>query len=78
MNYAPMDNSLHSKILPAHLERLAFIYVRQFTQKQVLNNKESQVNQYQLQHRAHALGWPMERIRVIDRDLGQSGSETTN
>ena len=78
MNSSPIDNSLHSKITPTHLERLAFIYVRQSTPKQVLYNKESQENQYQLQHRAQALGWPTERIRVIDSDLGRSGSEATH
>jgi DNA invertase Pin-like site-specific DNA recombinase len=78
MNSSQIDNLLHPKISPAHLERLAFIYVRQSTPKQVLYNKESQENQYQLQHRAQALGWAAERIRVIDSDLGRSGSEATS
>ncbi len=78
MNSSQIDNLLHPKISPAHLQRLAFIYVRQSTPKQVLYNKESQENQYQLQHRAEALGWAAERIRVIDSDLGRSGSEATS
>jgi DNA invertase Pin-like site-specific DNA recombinase len=57
------------------LERLAFIYIRQSTTKQVLMNKESHDNQYRLQQRAEELGWAVERIRVIDNDLGRSGSE---
>jgi len=73
-----IDNPFHSKILPEHLERLAIIYVRQSSPKQVIHNKESQEIQYQLQHRAHALGWSTERIRVIDTDLGRSGSEATS
>jgi DNA invertase Pin-like site-specific DNA recombinase len=78
MNDSPIDNTFHPKILPDHLERLAIIYVRQSSPKQVVHNKESQEIQYQLQHRAHALGWPIERIRIIDRDLGRSGSEATS
>lgn len=77
MNLLQINNGLSSKITSRHLEQLAFIYIRQSTPKQVLHNKESQANQYQLQLRARALGWPVERIRVIDRDLGKSGSEAT-
>ena len=69
------NNSSHPKITLAHLERLAFIYIRQSTTKQVLLNKESQENQYRLQQRAEELGWAVERIRIIDSDLGRSGSE---
>jgi len=77
MNILQINNGLSSKITSRHLEQLAFIYIRQSTPKQVLHNKESQANQYQLQLRARALGWPVERIRVIDSDLGKSGSEAT-
>ena len=77
MNLLQINNGLSSKITSRHLEQLAFIYIRQSTPKQVLHNKESQANQYQLQLRARALGWPVERIRVIDSDLGKSGSEAT-
>lgn len=73
-----IDSTFHPKILPEHLERLAIIYVRQSSPKQVIHNKESQEMQYQLQHRAHALGWSVERIRIIDSDLGRSGSEATS
>ncbi|MCC7360344.1 MAG: recombinase family protein [Anaerolineales bacterium] len=67
--------SLHPKITSAHLQRLACIYVRQSSAKQVAQNKESQQYQYRLQQRAVELGWPAERVRVIDSDLGRSGSE---
>jgi len=32
------------------------------------------MRQYDLRQRAVALGWPLERIRVIDSDLGQSAA----
>jgi DNA invertase Pin-like site-specific DNA recombinase len=61
-------------ILPRHQERLAVVYVRQSTVQQVLNHQESTRLQYGLVERAEALGWPKERILVIDDDLGKSGS----
>jgi DNA invertase Pin-like site-specific DNA recombinase len=69
-----------TKIRPPHLERLAIVYVRQSTQQQVLEHRESTARQYALVDRAVALGWPRDRILVIDEDLGQSGasSETRN
>lgn len=63
------------KITAGHHERLAYIYVRQSTVRQVQQHRESQVNQYALVERARALGWAPERIRVIDADLGQSGQD---
>lgn len=76
MTNPQIDITRHSKVSLAHLERNAFIYVRQSTLKQVINNKESQEYQYRLQQRALSLGWSSERIRVIDSDLGKSGSES--
>jgi DNA invertase Pin-like site-specific DNA recombinase len=67
----------NSKVTPAHQQRWAYIYVRQSTLKQVAQNQESQVYQYRLKQRALELGWSEECIRVIDCDLGTSGSETT-
>lgn len=61
-----------SKIMASHLARLAYIYVRQSSPKQVERNRESQVYQYQMSERARALGWNTERTRVIDSDLGLS------
>ena len=63
-----------SKVTAAHLKRDAFLYVRQSTLHQVLQNTESTQRQYALQQRAVALGWPMERVQVIDCDLGHSGA----
>lgn len=62
------------KILPHHLERLAIVYVRQSTLQQTLKHQESTRLQYGLQQHALKLGWPKERIVVIDEDQGRSGS----
>jgi DNA invertase Pin-like site-specific DNA recombinase len=62
------------KILSRHLERLAFVYVRQSTMQQVLDHQESTRLQYGLVQRAVALGWSEARVLVIDEDLGQSGA----
>lgn len=64
---------LSAKIRNPHLERIAIVYVRQSSTKQVEENIESTQLQYQLVDRAAALGWPSERIEVIDDDLGVSG-----
>lgn len=61
-----------TKITPEHLARGAFIYVRQSTSDQVLNNHESRRRQYGLVDRARTLGWSA--VEVIDDDLGRSGS----
>src|SRR5437764_10243247 len=62
------------KIQPWHLDRLAIVYVRQSTAQQVAENKESTDRQYALVNRAIELGWPPDRILVIDDDQGKSGS----
>jgi DNA invertase Pin-like site-specific DNA recombinase len=64
------------KITSSHLSRAAVIYVRQSTLMQVERNTESTARQYDLVSRARQLGWPREAIRVIDGDLGISGSVT--
>ena len=61
-----------TKITPEHLARSAFVYIRQSTADQVLNNHESRRRQYALVDRARALGW--DAVEVIDDDLGRSGS----
>jgi len=64
----------HQKVTAGHLKRDAFLYVRQSTLRQVFENTESTKRQYALRERAVALGWPQERIVVIDSDLGKSGA----
>lgn len=61
------------KIRGRHLDRLAIVYVRQSTPHQVAEHRESADLQYQLRHRAVALGWPEARVLVIDDDQGLSG-----
>lgn len=67
----------HQKISSTHLDRDAFLYIRQSSLRQVFENQESTKRQYALRERAITLGWPSERIHVIDSDLGQSGAQTT-
>ena len=59
------------KITPGHLERSAYVYVRQSTADQLANNPESRRRQYALQARARSLGW--QSVIVVDDDLGRSG-----
>jgi DNA invertase Pin-like site-specific DNA recombinase len=62
------------KVNTGHLKRNAYLYIRQSTLRQVLENVESTKRQYGLRQRAAALGWPSDRIVVIDTDLGQSAA----
>lgn len=70
-----MTHDVHDKIGASHLKRLAYLYVRQSTLRQVVENAESTKRQYALRERAVALGWPVDRVVVIDSDLGQSGAD---
>jgi DNA invertase Pin-like site-specific DNA recombinase len=62
------------KIQPHHLERGAYLYIRQSSMRQVVENVESTKRQYGLRGRATALGWRDEQIIVIDNDQGESGA----
>ena len=64
------------KVTEQHLKHDAYLYIRQSTPRQVLENTESTQRQYALRDRAVALGWPLERIHVLDCDLGKSGSQS--
>ncbi len=63
-----------AKITPSHLSRRAIVYLRQSSAAQVEHNRELTDRQYALAGKARDLGWPDERIMVIDEDLGLSGS----
>ena len=63
-----------SKVKPNHIQRTAFIYIRQSTPAQVEYNRESTARQYALVEKASQLGWAKEQVTVIDEDLGMSGS----
>ena len=69
---------ISAKIRPTHQERLALVYVRQSSTKQVEENIESTEMQYRLVDRAAAMGWSDDRIGVIDDDLGMSGRTVEN
>lgn len=73
-----LNSEVHQKITAGHLSRLAYLYVRQSTLRQVFENTESTQRQYALRERAVALGWPFDRVVVIDSDLGQSGSSAAD
>ena len=53
------------KVTSAHLERDAYLYIRQSTARQVIENTESALRQYALRERAVTYGWPLEGIHVI-------------
>ena len=65
------------KVTEQHLKRDAYLYIRQSTPRQVLENTESTQRQYALRDRAARLGWPLERIHILDCDLGKSGSQSS-
>jgi DNA invertase Pin-like site-specific DNA recombinase len=68
-----MTELLYSpKIKPEHLARKAIVYLRQSSDKQVRQNKESQRLQYELADRMRALGWA--EVEVISSDLGSSAA----
>ena len=67
-----------AKVTPARLRRDAYLYIRQSTLYQVLHNTESTGRQYDLKHRAAALGWPEDKIHVIDIDQGHSGASAAD
>jgi DNA invertase Pin-like site-specific DNA recombinase len=67
-----MNESL--KVQPHHLGRGAYLYVRQSSMRQVIENVESTKRQYALRGRAAALGWRDDQIIVIDNDQGESGA----
>jgi DNA invertase Pin-like site-specific DNA recombinase len=63
-----------AKLRSEHLNRQAFIYVCQSTLLQVHEHTASTARQYHLVERARVLGWPPDRISVIDQDQGHSGA----
>src|SRR3982074_1257733 len=68
-----MTEVLYSaKIKPEHLARKAIVYLRQSSERQVRQNKESQLLQYAMAERVRALGW--QQVEIINSDLGSSAS----
>ena len=73
-----MSTETATKVSASHLARTTYLYVRQSTLRQVMENTESTQRQYALRQRAVALGWPTEAIVTIDSDQGQSGASSTD
>lgn len=66
------------KITPQHLQKTAYVYIRQSSMGQVRHHRESTERQYALQDTARSFGWLPSRIKILDGDLGRSGSSTTD
>jgi DNA invertase Pin-like site-specific DNA recombinase len=71
-------SALPSKVTTEHRAKLAYVYVRQSSLAQVTRHGESTEMQYELVERAARLGWPADRIKIIDEDLGKSGTSAQN
>ena len=69
---------MRSKIRTHHTGKMAYVYLRQSTMGQVLHHQESTERQYALKEKALSCGWTSEKIRVLDADLGQSGTRMCN
>jgi len=65
------------KVQSHHLERGAYLYIRQSSMRQVMENVESTKRQYALRGRAIGLGWRDDQIIVIDSDQGESGASAS-
>jgi DNA invertase Pin-like site-specific DNA recombinase len=68
---------MNPKITELHRSKPAYVYVRQSTLAQVRHHQESTERQYALREKAQELGWNEPSIRILDRDLGMSGAQTT-
>jgi DNA invertase Pin-like site-specific DNA recombinase len=67
-----------SKVTRNHLQRAAYLYIRQSSLYQATYNQESTARQYRFRERAGALGWRADQIIVIDEDQGQSGESAAD
>ena len=66
------------RITTAHRAKFLYVYVRQSSPGQVSHHQESTELQYRLVERAVLLGWPRERVHVIDDDLGKSATSSND
>lgn len=73
-----MAHNTYDKVEARHLKRKAYLYVRQSTLRQVMENQESTKRQYALRDNAVRLGWEVEEVVVIDEDQGRSGASSEN
>lgn len=72
-----MNDKPHPKVKAGHLARKAYLYVRQATPEHDSQHGQRLQPQYNLKQQAVALGWPVERVIVIDSDIGHSGASAT-
>jgi DNA invertase Pin-like site-specific DNA recombinase len=73
-----MTSDSRLKVQAQHLKRNAYVYIRQSSPRQVLENTESTKRQYDLRQRVIALGWSIDQVIIIDKDQGQSGKFSTD
>jgi len=66
------------KVTASHLSRMAYLYIRQSSMQQVIENTESTERQYALKQRAVALGWRLVDVIVVDCDQGKSGASAAD
>ena len=64
----------HSLIKPSHLERSAYVYLRESSPTQIRKNHEGRRRQRAMVEHVASLGWPESRVILLDQDSGQSGS----
>ena len=65
----------NARIQRQHLERAAYVYVRQSSPRQVIEHLESQRRQYASRGLGgHRGAWPPNALWVIDEDQGKSAS----
>jgi DNA invertase Pin-like site-specific DNA recombinase len=67
-----LEIQCNPKIKAEHLARKAIVYLRQSSDKQVRQNKESQRLQYDVAERMRVLGW--KEVEIINCDLGSSAA----
>jgi DNA invertase Pin-like site-specific DNA recombinase len=73
-----MNCQRHPEVRVSHLARDAYLYIRQATRGHVFQQTKSLPQQFHLQQQALALGWPAERVIVIDSDIGHSGASAAD
>jgi DNA invertase Pin-like site-specific DNA recombinase len=71
-----MERDMQQKITAEHLERNAYLYVRQACRQETPATAEGTQRQYALRERAIHLGWKEEQVLTIDGDLGESGGSS--
>ena len=64
----------NGKITRMHLTKIGYVYLRQSSPRQLVENTESTMRQYGLKQKLIDLGWPAGQVKIIDEDLGKSGA----